>query len=626
MTRYTPTYASNAFGHAQYVAPLKNTESAAIRTLNTTGTSVEDYGRRNQKWDAKAYLQSHLPAGRPGTATIQREVVKIDDGDCAHCTNHELINMKKTQAQLDREATLAAEKARIEGLKAQEEREIARKRAEREANQHEMTSTLSQINNQRRSEWEAKKNDRTNLYQTQQLNKEVQNLSLKSLVDKRLGQQAYKDELNRKREEAIQQNINGKITDRELERRLKGLQFECYERDPIMKEETKKTGQVVKSQIRDLDERKQQEKEFIKAPPEVFYTDKELAQLKAEAEARNQEMRAHNSTYARDQLNQHFTRQQSAEEAKARQIAEERDHLAKIRRAQEAENLQKRRTRDERQQEMKSDLTYIDRQKRAEWEAKVNDKTNYYETAQLQNEISQLSRANQEDQFRQKSEYNKELSHLTAARQAQLEQENLNKKAEEKNSKGFRFECYRRDPIMKEAARETGTFQKTQKEFEGLKKQYEREVMVQPPESLVTTEHLQQLHQEALHQDHSKRLGLKSLMQAQLNETLAQKQAREALERARDAEEAARTAARNAELARIEREIKETNKKSYNQYLSHQLTDAERRKQLDEAERKYDPNVERLVEENSRIGERIVKCGKCDHTLAHERTVLGHQH
>lgn len=45
--RYTPTYQSNAFSHAEYKPPTKDVDSAADRTLRTTGTSIEDYGRRD---------------------------------------------------------------------------------------------------------------------------------------------------------------------------------------------------------------------------------------------------------------------------------------------------------------------------------------------------------------------------------------------------------------------------------------------------------------------------------------------------------------------------------------------------------------------------------------------------
>jgi hypothetical protein len=342
-------------------------------------------------------------------------------------------------------------------------------------------------------------------------------------------------------------------------------------------------------------------------------------------------MRAYNSTYARDQLNQHFTKKTSEQVERQRRIAEENDHLNRLRQQQEQDKLNQRRTREARRQEMTSTLTHLDQSKRQQWEEKKNDQTNKIMTEQLQNEISQLTQQSIQDQWRQKSEYNKDLSQLTAAQRQALEQDRQRAREEEARAKGLTFECYTRDPAMKEATKETGKYQATQKELEAQRKIQEKQSLIQPPPSLVTTEELTKMQQEALNQDFQKRLGLKEVMQAQYHETQAQRNARIAEERRRDAEEAARVAARNAELTKMERDIAETTKKNYGEYLGYQLTDAQRRKMMEEADRKYDPNTERLIQENSRIGEKIVKCGKCCSTLAHERTVLedssnGHTH
>lgn len=47
LNRYTPTYKSTAFAHSEYQPPLSAPDSAADRTLRSTGTSIEDYGRRD---------------------------------------------------------------------------------------------------------------------------------------------------------------------------------------------------------------------------------------------------------------------------------------------------------------------------------------------------------------------------------------------------------------------------------------------------------------------------------------------------------------------------------------------------------------------------------------------------
>lgn len=47
LNRYTPTYKSSAFAHTEYQPPLRTTDSAADRILRSTGTAIEDYGRRD---------------------------------------------------------------------------------------------------------------------------------------------------------------------------------------------------------------------------------------------------------------------------------------------------------------------------------------------------------------------------------------------------------------------------------------------------------------------------------------------------------------------------------------------------------------------------------------------------
>lgn len=624
MTRYTPTYKSNAFAHAQYEAPIKNNESAAVRTLKTTGTSIEDYGRRTQGFDKAAFVAAFAPAGKV-TTNVKKEVVKHDDPNCPHCTNKFLIESKKDSQFQEKTSTLTFEQQRIAALRDAELSEHAKRKAAREANNSEMNATLSSIEERKRAEWEAKKNDTTNLQQSLKLQQEHQELTEKAIKNKLFGTEAYRNDLNRKREEAISLNIQGKISDKELERRLKGLQFECYQRDPIMKEETKKTGAFVKTQIADWTNRKQKEKEDFVAPPEVFYTDKELAALREQAAERSKEYRAHTSSYAKDQLNQHFTKVQQTQSERDRILAEEREMHNKMRELEMQDKEYKRRTRDERNVEMNTVVSSLTEQKRAEWDAKKTDQTNKLQTEVLQKEASELTKQAMEDSLRMKMSYNQDLSSLTAEQRARLEQDKERNKKEELYSRGFRFECYRRDPKMKEATRETGKFQKAQSNLGSTSKQFEKEVLVMPPPSLMTTEHLTVLQQEALQQENSKRSGLKTVMKSQYEESLAERQARIADEKRRDAEETARIAARNAELSRREREIAESTKKNYGEYLGYQQNQTELKKAQETAERRYDPHTERIVEENAMLAERVVKCNNCDGVLSHEKTYLDHR-
>jgi hypothetical protein len=623
MSRYTPTYASNAFGHAEYKAPLNTTESAADRILKTTGTSVEDYGRRNVKWDKDVFLQAHVAAGRtPASQSYKREIVTGDCADCANCTNHNIASQKKSESEHEKQTILKTEQQRFSAIRQQEEQEILNTRSERLANQSEMNSTLQQISDQKRAEWEAKKNDTTNLEQTKKLKNQIQELTWKNINDRVKTQHQYKDELNRKKEEAINSNINGKITDRELERRLNGLQFECYERDPKMKAETQKTGGYIKHQIDDSHSRKQQEKDDMVRPPEVFYTDKELGELRTEAVTRDREVREHNLKNAQVQLGQHYNKVDSAHVERQRVISEENEHLNRLQQLQEEDNMNKRRNRDERKNEWATTLSKINNKKSADWEAKKTDQTNKLQSQNLQNEIKNLTQNNLLEQWRQKVEYNKDLSNLTAAQEHKHEQDGQHARDEESKANGLTFECYTRDPKMRAATKETGHYQKIQKKDETAKRQHERQEIIQPPSSLVTTKDLNKMHHEALELENDRRSDLKSVMQSQYNETKAQKDAHVAYEKARDTQEVAQTAARNTEITLAEKHLANVVKQDYDGYLRYQVGDAEQKRLQEIADRRYDPNTERMVQENSRIGEKIVKCGACTSTLAHERTIF----
>ena len=90
-----------------------------------------------------------------------------------------------------------------------------------------------------------------------------------------------------------------------------------------MKEETKKTEQFARTQIDDTNSKKKNEREEFVKPPEVFYTDKELATLKAEADERNREVKIHAAEYAKDLLTHHLTKTQKEQIERERAIAED---------------------------------------------------------------------------------------------------------------------------------------------------------------------------------------------------------------------------------------------------------------------------------------------------------------
>lgn len=392
-----------------------------------------------------------------------------------------------------------------------------------------------------------------------------------------------------------------------------------------MKAETKKTGDFQKTQISDWNSRKQQERSDLIAPPEVFYTDKELAELRAEAELRQREVKGYYVDNAKAQLNQHSTRKAKESDIKAKSLEEERAIHARMRELAEQERDYNRRTRADRNQEMNSTITDINKQKRQAWEAKKNDQTNKIQTEKLQQEITELTRTSLDENLRMKQSYNQDLSHLTALQREKLSNDFRQSREEEAKAKGFVFECYERDPLMKEVAKETGGYLRHQKDYDSIRKQNEVQDLKAPPPSLVTTEHLKALQAEALNNDIERRISLKGIMKSQYKETIAEREARIAAQKEHDAAVAASVAARNSQITQIEKQIKDETKKNYAHYLDLQLINESLKRQEQEEYRRNDPNTEKIVEENARLAERIVKCINCDGTLSHEKTYVDHR-
>ena len=607
MSRYTPTFQSNAFAHSQYETPVKNVESAALRTLKTTGTSIEDYGRRNIDFNRPSSYGGSQATGFTVAPTLRRDVLQDTDPTLPYFTNQNMASMKKMNLQTEKSNAIAFEQQRLAEIKKHEDTELMNKRVERDANQKEMSMTLQDIRAKKQAEWDAKKYDKSNFELSQKLERENQESSMKARQDRLSATEAYRADLNRKREEAIQLNIQGKINDRELARRLNGLTFECYQRDPQMKQETLNTGQFQKLQISDINKRKQLEREDFVKPPEVFYTDKELEVLRQEAEDRQREVKSHYVENAKTQLNQHFSRKSAESMERLRNIEEEQGVHKKMRQLEDQEKMYQRRARQDRQREMNSTLTSIENKKRQEWESKKNDKSNKIESEKLNEQISHMARENYEDVLRQKQAYNQDLTHMRHGQRAKIDQDFKQDREEEANAKGFQFECYQRDPAMKMAAKETGTFLKTQQKFEKQRNEYEKEALKAPPPSLMTTDNLIALEQEAMNQNLDKRLSLKNIMHSQYVGTKAMRDAQIAAERQTDAMEAARTAEINAQIERQEKQFKQDFKKNYGQYLNSQKTDDQKRKEIDEQYRRFDPHVEKLIQENAKPVHKPVK-------------------
>ena len=196
---------------------------------------------------------------------------------------------------------------------------------------------------------------------------------------------------------------------------------------------------------------------------------------------------------------------------------------------------------------------------------------------------------------------------MTRARREKVSQDFDRSRQEEANSNGIVFECYTRDPAMKEAHRETGGYQKQQSQLESLRKEQERNHSIVPPSSLVTTQQLEEMHHEALNQDQDRRANLQSVMKSQYDQTQREKATHLARERDENAKEAARAEYANEKMSHFEKAQAKANMADYSHFLSSQLQEEKSRRQQEIADRKYDPNIEKLAQANETMAEKVAR-------------------
>jgi len=92
------------------------------------------------------------------------------------------------------------------------------------------------------------------------------------------------DQLNQQIEEASAEKQRFNRDEKELERRMSGLHFECYGRDPAMKAEAQHTLKIQEEQNAiDLARRAQELADRRQVAPSHL-TDEDLARLRADAE------------------------------------------------------------------------------------------------------------------------------------------------------------------------------------------------------------------------------------------------------------------------------------------------------------------------------------------------------
>lgn len=110
----------------------------------------------------------------------------------------------------------------------------------------------------------------------------------------------------------------------------------------------------------------------------------------------------------------------------------------------------------------KQQVDTIDQQKRQQFEQKKNDTSNLEQTLQLQNEAAQKYKELIEQDHQVKSTVKQTLDHQVEEKHFQKQVEKQQELEREIASTGFQFECYVRDPIMRQETVHTGVYQKNQ--------------------------------------------------------------------------------------------------------------------------------------------------------------------
>lgn len=125
-------------------------------------------------------------------------------------------------------------------------------------------------------------------------------------------------------------------------------------------------------------------------------------------------------------------------------------------------------------------LSSLEAKKRNEFEQKKNDKTNLIQTVALQEEVSHRMRENNVQNNVVRSSLRGDLQNQSAEKQVRATLNKVEDLHGDVATTGFEFECYTRDPMMKQEARRTSGFQRGQLDAEHFRKTLEKQDRVAP--------------------------------------------------------------------------------------------------------------------------------------------------
>lgn len=201
-------------------------------------------------------------------------------------------------------------------------------------------------------------------------------------------------------------------------------------------------------------------------------------------------------------------------------------------------------------------LTNLESRKRADFEAKRDDKTNKVQTIALQEEVSHRQREGQLARASVNTHVRSSLDHQKFERASKAQ---VDKKADFQGdiaTTGLEFECYTRDPMVSAERRRTQDFQRGQMDAEKLKRVQQREDEVKPDSTTLSDLQIAEMRSQAESQHKARREQLGKTMQDQYRSSISSRISERQEQRAREAAEAARQREAVQQQEQWEREAK----------------------------------------------------------------------
>jgi len=229
-----------------------------------------------------------------------------------------------------------------------------------------------------------------------------------------------------------------KVLEKEQFNASKGFEFEWYSRHPKMQAANVETCRFQKAQTAEDFQRKQVQIIENKKKPSSVLTPEEYDKIAKENKRELYEEKKSQEKQLKEEYD-HATKSARLQAQKKRDqiLKEENEKLEANRKFIESQNLEFIKNKQLQNTEMNSTITALDQRKRAEWNKKVNDKSNIARTKDNESEKQRLKDDLKNERIKMKQEYSKDLakqSHYNKERRSRAERD------QKVVPKGFNFE------------------------------------------------------------------------------------------------------------------------------------------------------------------------------------------